>query len=228
MSTPAGGTLYLIIIQVASRGLTFIGNQVLLRYTSPTLLGIAVQLELVSVTILYFARESLRVALQRQPPVASTSSDKSKEKQTLRTQSQAVVNLSYLAVGLGLLIAIISGSWYRRVADIQVLQSPQFTEAFYVYGAATLIEVCAEPFFVVIQQHALYKERAGAETSGAIARCICACATAYVSSRQGLSPSVLPFAVGQFAYSIISVRILLFSSVQASKKDNLQPHTPEQ
>lgn len=220
MSTSAGGTLYLIFIQVASRGLTFIGNQILLRYLSPTLLGIAVQLELVSVTILYFARESLRTALQRQPIATPEAKGKENDKSALQHQSQVTVNLSYLAVGLGLIIASIGGLWYLRVADLEVLHSQHFTEAFYVYAAATLVELGAEPFFVIIQQHSLYKERARAETSGAIARCLFACATALIITRQGLPPSVLPFALGQLAYSIQLFVLYLQAAYRTSRQHN--------
>ena len=214
MASSFGGTLYLIFIQVASRGLTFIGNQILLRFLSPKLLGIAVQLELVSVTVLYFARESLRVALQRQP-VANA-----KSKNHGSTQYQVPVNLSYLAVGLGLIIALISGQSYLRVADLEVTQSPSFRHVFILYGVATLIELGAEPFFVVIQQHSLYKRRARAETSGAIARCFFACATAFVASKQGQPPSILPFAVGQLAYSIVLFSLYLYAAyAQASNRD---------
>src|SRR5437763_16762901 len=95
----ARGTLYLILIQVASRALTFIGNQVLLRFLSPKLLGIAVQLELFSVFVLYFSRESLRVALQRQPArVDSEKRDDDQVEEPKSVQSQSIVNLSYLVV----------------------------------------------------------------------------------------------------------------------------------
>ncbi len=218
MSTLVGGTLYLVFTQVASRGLTFIGNQILLRYLSPTLLGIAVQLELVSVTVLYFARESLRVALQRQPAAANDTTLKEEEKHILQRQSQSAVNLSYLAVALGVLIALVSGFWYLRVADIEVSQSPQFTEAFYVYAVATFVELCAEPYFVVIQQHGRYRERARAETSSAVARCIFACLTAFVARRHGLPPSVLPYAIGQLAYSVVLFAFYFLAASQPARE----------
>lgn len=203
MATAPGGTLYLIFTQVASRGLTFVGNQVVLRYVSPTLLGIAVQLEVLSTMVLYSSRESLRVALQRQPAVLHDSDAKEQSKNAVQSQYQSSINLSYLAIALGLLVSLVSGSWYFQSADPEALNSPYYTDAFYIYSAATLIELFAEPFFIVIQQGALFSQRARAETSGAIARTACACATALIGKQQGLTPSILPFAVGQLAYSIV-------------------------
>jgi len=88
LAASAKGASFLILVQISSRALTFTINQILLRFLSPELLGASVQLELYSISVLYFARESLRVALQRQTG-----------------NSQALVNLSYISVALGLPIA---------------------------------------------------------------------------------------------------------------------------
>ncbi|EXJ70555.1 uncharacterized protein A1O5_06625 [Cladophialophora psammophila CBS 110553] len=220
---PGSGTLLLILIQLASRALTFIGNQFLLRFLSPSLLGIAVQLELVSVTSLYFARESLRVALQRQRP--SSQSPKSISAREGKwnvegTETQTVVNLSHLAVLLGLVISTIFGYLYLRSAPDEVLNSPYFDVSFQIYAAATLIELLAEPAFVVIQQKALYKDRARAETSAAMARCLSACIVAVLGHRRGLAPSILPFAAGQAAYAVTLLALYSLSTIKLSKAEN--------
>ncbi|KAI9653827.1 MAG: Oligosaccharide translocation protein rft1 [Alyxoria varia] len=130
--TAAKGATYLILIQVLSRLLTFLINQLLLRRLSPALLGASLQLELYCVTVLYFSRDSLRVALQRQvdapsPPSAAASEEKkgdevaSKRKRGVgkRGNAQAVVNVAcvpaLLAVPLAICLAALygssSGSW---------------------------------------------------------------------------------------------------------------------
>ena len=101
LSASAKGATFLILLQIGSRALTFAVNQILLRFLSPELLGVSAQLELFSISVLYFARESLRVALQRQS-------------QSL----QAVINLSYLAVFTGLpLIYGLALLWVRSETD---------------------------------------------------------------------------------------------------------------
>src|SRR5258708_162598 len=67
MAHSVSGTTHLILIQLISRASTFAVNQFILRALSPTILGIATQLELFSITTLYFSRESIRIAVQRQP-----------------------------------------------------------------------------------------------------------------------------------------------------------------
>ena len=211
VSSAAGGTLYLIFIQVASRALTFIGNQVLLRFLSPELLGIAVQLELFSVFVLYFSRESLRVALQRQPAQEAEKPKQDGQGENSRSlQSQTIVNLSYLVVFLGSCLTLGFGYvWYRQ-ADEAVLASPYFGTCLLLYSIATIIELLSEPVFVIIQQNLLYRARAHAETRAAIIKCLAACLTAVVttSPQWGRSePSALPFAMGQCSYA---VSLLLF------------------
>ncbi|PHH62082.1 hypothetical protein CDD81_7575 [Ophiocordyceps australis] len=62
------GASLLILLQLASRLATFAANQILLRFLTAPLLGAATQLELYYLSVLFFARESLRVAVQRQAP----------------------------------------------------------------------------------------------------------------------------------------------------------------
>ncbi|EXJ89586.1 hypothetical protein A1O3_02653 [Capronia epimyces CBS 606.96] len=222
----ASGTLLLIFIQVSSRALTFAGNQFLLRFLSPSLLGIAVQLELVSVTTLYFARESLRVALQRRtsPTTATPITDPVKKvppsKVAQEKDSQTVVNLSYLAVLLGLGISTFFGFSYLQSAPQEVTGSPYFNTSFRIYAFATLVELLAEPAFVVIQQKALYRERARAETVAAVARCLAACSAAVVGNRRGLAASILPFAVGQAAYALVLLTLYLLPVIHVSSNEN--------
>ncbi|ETN39795.1 uncharacterized protein HMPREF1541_06021 [Cyphellophora europaea CBS 101466] len=213
MSQPAGNTALLILTQVASRGLTFVGNQVILRYSAPTLLGIAVQLELVCVTVLYFGRESLRVALQRQPRIAPADSSNSKSKDAASIQLQGAINASYLAILLGILIGGSSFAYYLSIAPSEARASPNFSRAVKYYILATLVELLSEAFFVVIQQQALFAARAAAETRAAINRCIFACSVAFYTYRNGDEPSILPFATGQLAYGV-TLFILYYLAAQ--------------
>ena len=212
------GTLYLILIQVASRALTFLGNQVLLRFMSPELLGIAVQLELFAVFVLYFSRESLRVALQRQPLVKD---EKAKYDDQIRKsssiQSQSIVNLSYLVVILGPCLSLGFGYLWYHQADAVVLASPDFGTSLLLYGIATVVELLSEPGFVIIQQNLLYKARAQAETRAAIMKCLSACLTAFLLRRLGWKPSALPFAIGQCSYAI-SLLAFYFKAVYPISK----------
>ncbi|KAF2727004.1 Rft-1-domain-containing protein [Polyplosphaeria fusca] len=183
LSASAKGATFLILLQVGSRALTFVVNQILLRFLSPELLGVSAQLELFfSISVLYFARESLRVALQRQAH-----------------GTQTVVNLSYLAVFFGIpLIYGLAILWLRS----ETPKAPYFVDALNLYCLATFIELLTEPAFSAVQQKLLYKIRASAETTATLLRCFGTCGSAIWASKSGLNLGVLPFAIGQLAYSL--------------------------
>ncbi|KAL8934671.1 MAG: hypothetical protein Q9216_005791 [Gyalolechia sp. 2 TL-2023] len=207
------GATYLILLQIGSRALTFIVNQVLLRFLSPELLGISTQLELYSITVLFFARESLRVALQRQDAedreVRVQSATKTKPSQNIPHSKkqdrtlQGVINISYIAIGLGLPLALILGVLYMRSADTLVLSLPTFRQSLSLYALASVLELLSEPCFAVAQQQMLYGVRASAETLATLTRCLLVCGTAIWSSKTYVPLGALPFAFGQIGYAVV-------------------------
>ncbi|KAI9666472.1 MAG: Oligosaccharide translocation protein rft1 [Bathelium mastoideum] len=182
LSASAKGATFLILLQIGSRALTFGVNQFILRYLSPEILGAAVQLELFSITVIYFARESLRVALQRQ-----------------QDGVQAVVNLAYLAVLLGAPLAFVLAFVYLR-SDLPNVTN--FPDAVKIYTVATVIELLSEPGFAAASQKMLYKVRASAEGFAALARTFVTCGSVVWAHRSGTDVGVMPFANGQFAFAM--------------------------
>ncbi|KAL9037760.1 MAG: hypothetical protein Q9214_005556, partial [Letrouitia sp. 1 TL-2023] len=207
------GATYLILLQIGSRALTFLVNQVLLRYLSPDLLGISTQLDLYSTSVLYFARESLRVALQRQtsgirsPKLKENGEDQRKRKTVKSYEElekiQEAVNLSYIAIGLGVPLACIFGYLYLRSADAAVLRTPFILESLITYTISTMLELFSEPCFIVSQQQMLYGTRASAESLATFTRCILTCASAIWASRSNVGLGAIPFAIGQLSYAIV-------------------------
>ncbi|KAF2032094.1 oligosaccharide translocation protein RFT1 [Setomelanomma holmii] len=199
LSASATGASFLILLQVASRALTFAVNQALLRFLSPELLGVSAQLELFSISVLYFARESLRVALQRQAH-----------------GTQAIVNLSYLAVFFGTPLAYVLALFWLR-SDTPAV--PYFTEALLIYCLATFLELLSEPAFSAVQQKLLYKTRASAESSATLLRCFGTCVSAALASRTGVNVGVLPFAIGQLAYALTLAVVYAYKTWPVAKSD---------
>jgi oligosaccharide translocation protein RFT1 len=199
----AQGATYLILQQLLSRGLTFAINQLLLRLLTPTLLGASVQLELYASTVLYFARESLRVALQRH-----------------RAGVQPVVNGGYLALAAGIPLSGIFGALYwqsvrggssssssSNEGDGTAEAIPYLGPALAAFGLAALVELAAEPAFVAAQQLMRFRVRAAAESTATIAKCVATCATAVWGARRGVEVGVLPFAAGQGAYAVVVLAV---------------------
>ncbi len=197
LSSSAKGATFLILLQVGSRALTFAVNQILLRFLSPELLGVSAQLELFSISVLYFARESLRVALQRQAQ-----------------GTQAVVNLSYLGVFCGTPLAYLLALLWLQSDTPHV---PYFTEALIIYCLATFIELLSEPAFSAVQQNLLYKIRAAAESSATLLRCFGTCGFAILANQAGFDPGALPFAVGQLTYALALLVVYWYKTWPVSK-----------
>jgi oligosaccharide translocation protein RFT1 len=213
LTTSAGGATLLIALQVGSRALTFVVNQILLRYLSPELLGISTQLEVYSISVLFSARESLRVAIQRQPDSHDNVSEKDDQKspkdhvdgRTAAGRTQAIVNLSYISITLGIGFAIVFARWYLsaiRSSDPTVLDVPYFRESLNLYALASFFELLSEPCFVVVQQKSDFKVRGAAESVATVLRCLMTCGSAIWAARNGRDIGVLPFAVGQVTYAV--------------------------
>lgn len=226
LNASAAGAAFLVLVQLLSRLLTFVMNQLLIRYLSPTILGEAAQLELYMMTILFFSRESLRMALQRQAEVSpEQDADNNKKKDdkivegTVRGQAQTVVNLSYLAVPAG--FVFVTGLWliqsaYSRVSDVDASTKKAdsgyggyFNLALGIYALASLLELLSEPGFAVAQQRLLYSLRAACESSAVISNCVVTLgitvfAAKYMDLGDGGLGS-LPFAIGQVVFALCLV-----------------------
>ncbi|KAK1834124.1 oligosaccharide translocation protein RFT1 [Podospora conica] len=186
------GASLLILLQVISRAITFIANQLLLRFLTAQLLGIATQLEVYYLTVIFFARESLRVAIQRQDTTT-------KKDTTTNSSAQAAINLGYLSIALGIPLAVLFGLLYRASLTPATLAStPHLLPSLYLYALASILELLSEPSFVLTQTRLLFTTRATAESTATLLRCLTTLLTASLVPSSG----VLPFALGQLAHSL--------------------------
>jgi oligosaccharide translocation protein RFT1 len=217
------GASLLIILQVASRLVTFVANQLLLRFLTAPLLALSTQLEVFYLSVLFFARESLRVAIQRQG-IAGAANAKEDETDdnaaaaTARQEGQAVVNLGYLAVGLGSIVSVTLGWMYLASASADTLQTPWLVESLWLYGIAAMVELMSEPCFVLMQTRLQFGTRATAESVATFLRCTVVFGSAVWASRKGLDIGVLPFALGQLSYGISLLVVYLVSGYRLALK----------
>ncbi|KAF3071429.1 Oligosaccharide translocation protein RFT1 [Trichoderma lentiforme] len=209
------GASLLIILQVASRLITFIANQLLLRFLTAPLLALSTQLEVYYLSILFFARESLRVAIQRQGIAGAANTEDGAQTDNAaavaRREGQAVVNLGYLAVGLGSVVSVTLGWMYLASASATTLQTPWLVESLWLYGIAAMVELLSEPCFVLMHTRLQFGTRATAESVATFLRCIVVFGSAVWASQKGLDIGVLPFALGQLSYGA-SLLLVYFAS----------------
>ncbi|RYP05882.1 hypothetical protein DL765_009692 [Monosporascus sp. GIB2] len=214
------GASLLIVLQIASRAVTFVANQLLLRFLTAQLLGVSTQLEVYYLSVLFFARESLRVAIQRQGSPSSTSAatatdassptpdaderkpDGETDATTAARDSQSVVNIAHLSLVLGLVAAAGLGRMYMRYVDAATAGTPYLEASLRIYGVAAILELLSEPAFVVLQHRLRFGPRAAAESTATFLRCVATFGAAHWAWRHSLDLGVLPFACGQLAYGL--------------------------
>lgn len=200
------GASLLILLQVVSRALTFTANQVLLRFMTAQLLGVSAQLEVYYLSVLFFARESLRVAIQRQGSETRNAPDEKEkaDKPAATTKpTQAAVNISYLAITLGAIVALVLGQLYASsVSASSVAATPHLLSSLYLYAFAAMVELLSEPAFVVMQIRLQFRARATAEAVATFMRCAATLGAAVWASKRGVELGVMPFALGQAMYGL--------------------------
>lgn len=256
LTSPAGGASQLNFLKAtaAIKVLTFVTNQLFLRSLSPTLFGISIQLEVYSISVLIFARESLRVAIQRQsdiPDAPQSSSSKADaaspvpadhvDARTAAGRTQTIVNLAWISVYAGPFFALLLGWLYVHGGSLyglligwlyihvgpalrisanplgfilewlharslssgaaEVLVTPYFQNALFIYGLAACWELLSEPAFVVVQQKGRFGIRVEAEGAATMVKCLVTGGSAFWAARVGKHLDVLPFALGQAAYA---------------------------
>jgi oligosaccharide translocation protein RFT1 len=215
------GASVLIILQVLSRAFTFIANQLLLRYLTAQLLGISTQLEVYYLSVLFFARESLRVAIQRQGSRNSRSTGKKTDgdagSSSVAAESQAVVNLGYLSIFLGLFVALGLGWMYLAYIDDTTIHTPYLIVSLRIYAIAAMLELCSEPVFVLMQARLQFATRATAESAATFLRCAATVGMAITQSTSEVG--VLPFAIGQLVYGAALLVIYLGRGYQLASRD---------
>ncbi|KHN95784.1 oligosaccharide translocation protein RFT1 [Metarhizium album ARSEF 1941] len=208
------GASLLILLQLISRLVSFTASQLLLRFLTPRLVGLSSQLEVYYLSVLFFARESLRVAIQRQGSSNAESSPSDNQEQLLKTRrrdSQAVVNLGYLAIVLGLFVSTGLGWMYLAYANESVLETPHLVSSLRLYGLAAMVELLSEPCFVLMQRRLRFGTRATAESAATLLRCLAVFGSTVLASRRGLDLGVLPFALGQVTYGVSLLLVYLVS-----------------
>ena len=264
LSSSVRGATFLVLLQIGARGLTFAVNQFLLRFMSPESLAVSTQLDIYLTSVLYFARESFRVALQRQTD-AKVRLDKDRWRQQQDQQqdqqhdrdgaaaaaglttdaplvpkadapsgiqdahgaidddssagrTQVVVNISHVSILLSVPLAAGLATAYLRSASATALSTPLLRESLVVYGVAAVVELLAEPCFVVVQQKMLYRVRAGAESLATLARCLVTCCAVVHATRKSVALGVLPFAMGQLAYAFTLVAVYLLGTSRIASR----------
>ena len=226
------GLSALVLLQAASRILTFVLNQALVRLASPSVFGTAaIQFELLLSSILFLCREGVRLALLRTPDPPDPSQNQNQSPKldpkpakgkkpvkaaepvrdppfTAAEDARLASNISTLPFLAGIPIALGFALLYYNQANAETSSQPNFVPAITIYVVAAIIELAAEPLYIRAQNELRFRLRVTSEGTGVTLRTL---TTVAVLVRAPAQWNLLAFALGQFAYAV-SVFVVYWSA----------------
>ncbi|EMG48725.1 RFT1 Oligosaccharide translocation protein RFT1 [Candida maltosa Xu316] len=191
----AKGVTYLILVQIITKLFTFILNQLIIRYLTPSIIGITTYLDFIYSTILFFSRESIRLSIQRI--------------QSKHQTSQKVINFGILGILLLSVILPIIGYWQFQyssvIASLYSLPYHQLTILLVVLSI--VVEMVIEPIYCLYQFQLDFGKRSKFEGLAVVTKCVVTFVSimivkSYFSGDIFSGSAICAFALGQFSYSL--------------------------
>ncbi|KAE8611679.1 hypothetical protein XENTR_v10012557 [Xenopus tropicalis] len=198
---------YSVILQILFRVLTFALNAFTLRYVSKEIIGIVnVRLTLFYTTVVFLAREAFRRAC------LSHSAQQS---------WRHTIHLTWLAVPLGICWSFILGWIWLQILEVPEPEAiPYYNIGVWAFGFSAVVELLAEPFWVLAQAHLFVKLKVVAESLAIIIRCSVTVILVLLCPQWGL----LIFSLAQVLYTsalalcYIAYFARFLGSLEAEKK----------
>lgn len=220
-NTLASGASFLIAGQFFAKLLTFSLNQLVLRFVGPQTFGANAQLELIITTCLYFSREAIRLAAQRESLTGKLSDVYRFEGGAVAgTQSgtvQQVINIGFVPLLVGIPLSTILSYLYIHFAGSADFDPRTIKVAVMIFAISSILELLSEPSFLYYQFQLQFKKRASFESIAIFARCAISVLFVFMGRKGGSNNAIIAFALGQFAYSSVLAILYIFSSVQDTR-----------
>lgn len=230
------GATILMLGQFSTKIITFILNNLLVRFLSPRIFGITSFLEFISSTVLFFSREAIRLSTLRithndddmieDNNIKNNSNEKYdySNKNTTTTNNnnvlQIAVNFSHVPLYIGIPLSLVLTTWQYRNINEYFVSLPFFTWSIFFIWCSIIVELFCEPFFIINQLMLNYSTRSKFETMAVTVGCIVNFVVVYafdqkwfnivIDREQEVSKegiAILAFALGKFFHSI---SLLLF------------------
>ncbi|XP_027110524.1 uncharacterized protein [Coffea arabica] len=179
---------YLLATQFLSRGIPFIFNSWIVRHlTEEDYALYAVQFHLFVTCILFLSREGFRRACLR--------ADFRCDDTSMGENSTRLLKVAWMTFPLGILFTLAGCAlvlWWQGLG----YQSP-YAQAILINGFACVLEILAEPFYILSQNLLLLKLRLVIETVATFMRCL---TTYALIVKQTDTEKAIVFALSQTAY----------------------------
>lgn len=187
------GFSYLLLSQVASRGVTFLLNLIVTRLLSPEAYGLAaVQFHLINTIILFLSREGFRRGCLRTPVDGQWKVETAR-----RTLANAV-----LCIPAGCLVTLITCRVALGWHDADASHSPQIhRQAIWLQGAAAMLELLSEPLYVLAAVQLRFRLRALVDTAAIVAKSAATVALLQLTAM----PAALALSWAQNAFAAVTL-----------------------
>ncbi|XP_042034858.1 protein RFT1 homolog isoform X2 [Salvia splendens] len=197
MSSADGGTSaslqrtfkYLLATQFLARGIPFIFNSWIVRHLSEEDYAVyAVQFHLFVTCILFLSREGFRRACMREDIKCDGAS-------ATGANAAKILKVAWMTLPIGILVtlgACIFVFWWQDLS-----YSSPYGHAILINGFACILELLAEPFYILSQTLVLLKLRLLVETAATLSRCMI---TYILILKQPSLEKAIVFALSQVAY----------------------------
>lgn len=216
-SSILAATSLLIGAQFFGKLVTFSLNQALLRFVNPNIVGLNSQFELLTNTVLFFSREAIRLATQRQtlqnkrPDIYVV--DGGVVYGTVSGTIQLVVNVGFIPLILGVILSTVIGSLYYLFSS--QLTSTDAVTGIIIYCSASVIELAGEPCFLLNQLELNFRSRAITESTAVLGRCIVTFACIVFSHQN----PIIAYSLGQLSYACITSILYIFSAFGSHRRE---------
>ncbi|KAK8965264.1 hypothetical protein KSP40_PGU014937 [Platanthera guangdongensis] len=182
---------YLMATQFLSRLIPFIFNTWIVRQLTEADYALyAVKFHLLTTAILFLSREGFRRACMRKDLKCDGLMDENAAK---------LLRIAWLTIPFGVIFTCVLCSLYFWIEKIsfQTAISDPYARALLINGFACILELLAEPLYILSQNLLLLKLRLMVETAATIVRCM----TTYTLMFQGTGMEMaIIFAVSQASY----------------------------
>ncbi|GAA0139257.1 hypothetical protein LIER_42569 [Lithospermum erythrorhizon] len=154
---------YLLATQFLSRGIPFIFNSWIVRHlTEQDYALYAVQFHLFITCILFLSREGFRRACMR--------ADINCDGALMAKNAAKFLKVAWICFPLGILVTILACVfifWWQELS-----YSSPYAQAILIHGFACILELLAEPLYILSQNLLLLKLRLVVESAATLLRCI--------------------------------------------------------
>lgn len=229
-NTLASGASFLIAGQFFAKLLTFTLNQLILKFVGPETFGVNAQLELLITTILFFSREAIRLATQRQSLTGKQPDLYRFEGGVVEnTQSgtiQQVINIGFIPLLVGVPLASLLSYLYLYFSGTGSQVDPRtLSLAVIIFALSSVLELLAEPSFLLFQLQLQFRKRASYESIAIFSRCVLTIAFIMFGRQRDIA--IVAFALGQLGYSSVLATLYVFNAMRDSRMKPYQMAYPQ-